>query len=94
MPSHGKKTQLTRVDRVDHDQAGDPLFGFTPPLVRGWDKSGDREGPLSPILGDCFVWILNKHHFHPDNSEDHFRDPPKRQSKHVAFVSHPSIWVV
>ena len=34
-------------------------------------------GSLSPILGDCFVWTLNKHHFHPHNWGRHFQAPAK-----------------
>ena len=45
VPTHGKKMCLTMVDSVDHDEAGDPLYGFTPLwLGGGWDKSRDREG--------------------------------------------------
>ena len=36
--SHGKRMRLTKVDSVDHDEGGDPLYGFTPLWLEGGDR--------------------------------------------------------
>ena len=39
VPTHGKKMcGLTMVDSVDHDEGGDPLYGFTPLWLEGGDR--------------------------------------------------------
>ena len=81
VPTHGKKMcRLTMVDSVDHDVVRDPLYGFTPLWLGGGTSQGTGRGFVSNFR-DCFVWTLNKHHFLPYNSGDHFRDPAKKQSK-------------
>ena len=82
--------RLTMVDSVDHDVAGEPLYGFTPLWLGGGTSQGTGRGFVSNFR-DCFVWTLNKHHFLPYNSGDHFRDPAKNNQN---IVSHPSIWGV